>query len=186
MDLSFDNLRYLDRKGFFVLNDFAQRSDFWQNFFYFFSQYGVILIVLGLIYLVLKIRINAIFTAFLSAIIATFISFVIYLLWQRPRPFIAYAESAHKLVGNLTSSSFPSAHTYISFAIAMTVLLYGHKKLGGFMIVIAILVAISRIAAGIHYPSDVIAGAIIGLFSGTLACWWMESFEHFWKENSTT
>jgi undecaprenyl-diphosphatase len=66
----------------------------------------------------------------------------------------------------------------------MTVLLYGHRKLGSVMMILAIVTAISRIAIGVHYPSDIIGGTIVGLISGILAYWWMESFEYFWHENS--
>ena len=184
MDQFFDNLRLIDRKAFFSLNDFAMQSHFWRDFFYFFAQYGIVLIAIGVIYLVIRVRINAVFTAVLSSIISTFVSFIIYLLWQRPRPFITYAGSVDRLIARTTVVSFPSAHTYLSFAIAITVLLYGHKKLGLAMVVLALMTALSRVAIGVHYPSDVIGGAIIGLLSGILAYWWMESFEHFWQENS--
>jgi len=47
-----------------------------------------------------------------------------------------------------------------------------------------LLIGIARIAAGLHYPSDVLGGALIGILSGTLAYWFMEHFENFWANNS--
>ncbi len=81
-------------------------------------------------------------------------------------------------------SSFPSGPTSFSFAIAITILLYGHKKLGPILILISTLVGISETAIGSGYPSDVIAGIIIGVASGILAKFTTESFEHFWRHNS--
>lgn len=177
----FDNLRYLDRKGFFYLTDLANKNQFWHDLFFFFARYGIVLIVLSLIYLILRRRINAIFCAALSMILSNIISFIIFLLWQRPRPFMTYADIT-PIVGQVTSHSFPSAHTYMSFAIAITITLYGHKKLGPLLLILAILTAVSRVGSGVHYPSDVIAGALIGIFSGVLTYWFMESFENFWQE----
>ena len=183
MDSLLNNLRYLDRKSFFYLNDFARHHYFWRQFFYFFAEYGIILIILCLIYLVYKHRINAFFAATLSMIVSTFVSFAIYLFLQRPRPYVTYAE-VNKFALHTSVNSFPSGHTFLAFAIATTVLLYGHKKLGILFYAVAILTAISRVAAGVHYPSDVIGGALVGIISGILAYWMMESFEKFWEENS--
>lgn len=184
MDNILDNLRHLDYNLFFYLNDFVKQSDFWRQFIRWFADYGIILIVIGLIYLIVRDRINALFAAVLSGILGAFVNFVLQLLWQRPRPFVTYASSVTQLAGHTTIYSFPSAHTFLSFAIATTVILYGHKKLGFAMLIIAIGIGISRIAAGLHYPSDVLGGAIIGVFSGTLAYWFMEHFEDFWQQNS--
>lgn len=182
MELFLDNLRQWDARTFFALNGFASKSDAWRLFFHWMADYGIVLVIIGLIYLVVRGRINALFAAVLSAIFSTFISFMLYLLWQRPRPFVTYAQSVERLAGYTTASSFPSVHTYLSFAIATTVLLYGHKKLGILMFIIALAVGISRIAAGLHYPSDVLGGIVVGVFSGTLAYWFMEHFENFWEE----
>ncbi|MCX6812443.1 MAG: phosphatase PAP2 family protein [Candidatus Berkelbacteria bacterium] len=177
------NLRLLDHQSFFALYNFASQNHFWHDFFYLFAQYGIILIFLGIIYLVLRIRIDAVFSAMMAMVFSAIISFVIYYFWQRPRPYVTYA-AVQQLASYTTSYSFPSAHTFLSFAIAMTIWLYGHKKLGAALFLVAATIAVSRVAAGVHYPSDVIAGAAIGIISGTLAHWFMESFEHFWGENS--
>lgn len=183
MELIISNLRYLDRSSFFYLVDFTQHQPFWQSFFHFFANWGIILIILSTIYLLVRGRINALFAAALSMIISTISASIIYLFWQRPRPYVTYAQ-IQALAGYTSSISFPSAHSFLSFAIATTVLLYGHKKLGGFMLAVAILVGFSRVATGVHYPSDVIGGATIGVASGILSYWLMESFEKFWADNS--
>jgi len=183
MEFILNNLRYYDQKSFFYLVDFTRHHHSWQVFFHFFANYGIVLIILGIIYLIIRGRINAFFAAALSMIVSTIVTFIIYIFWQRPRPYVTYA-TIHPLAGYTSTISFPSAHSFLSFAIATTVLLYGHKKLGGLMLTIAILTALSRVATGVHYPSDVIGGATIGIASGILSYWLMESFEKFWEENS--
>ena len=79
-------------------------------------------------------------------------------------------------------NSFPSGHTYTVFAIAISVYLYGHKRLGLILFALAIMVAIARIGAGLHYPSDVVAGALLGLASGAVAYLVIQRLEEYWED----
>jgi undecaprenyl-diphosphatase len=110
---------------------------------------------------------------------AGFVNLIVLFFWQRPWPFITYAKL---IVPNLSAtyldnSAFPSSHTYIAFAIATSVLLYGHKKLGLVLYVLAILVSLGRIGVGLHYPSDIIAGAILGILSGVIVYYVVRKYE---------
>ncbi len=60
-----------------------------------------------------------------------------------------------------TDPSFPSGHAAGSFAFA-TFILVTHRRAGMGLAVLATLVAISRVALGVHYPSDVAVGALLG------------------------
>lgn len=66
------------------------------------------------------------------------------------------------------SFSFPSGHTSASFAAAMS-LLYFHKKEGIAALVLAVLIAFSRIYICVHYPTDVLGGMVIGAVSAILS-----------------
>jgi undecaprenyl-diphosphatase len=61
--------------------------------------------------------------------------------------------------------SFPSGHAAIVFAIAMAIF-YFNKKWGIVAFIVAILVGFSRIWIGVHYPIDILAGALVGILSG--------------------
>lgn len=63
--------------------------------------------------------------------------------------------------------SFPSRHVFSVFIIAMT-LYYISSLLGVFLMFIGVILAIIRVLGGVHFPKDVIVGAIIGVLSGII------------------
>ncbi len=63
--------------------------------------------------------------------------------------------------------SFPSGHTGASFA-AASALFFSRNKFGVFAFVVAALIGFSRLYLYVHYPSDVLAGALIGIMLGWL------------------
>lgn len=79
----------------------------------------------------------------------------------RIRPYDMPGTSIDLLVEGLSDKSFPSGHTLASFEGAV-VLLLNDKRLGIPAIIIAVLVALSRLYLYVHYPSDVLAGAVLG------------------------
>ncbi len=58
-------------------------------------------------------------------------------------------------------NAFPSSHSAIAFSLALTLWLH-NKKLGVIYLLLAILVAIGRVTANVHYVLDVIVGSMIG------------------------
>lgn len=97
---------------------------------------------------------------FFSTLVTAVIVTVLKVLIAEPRPFVTLTN-VHLLITE-TGYSFPSRHATITFAIATIVYLY-HRSLGKWLYVFASLVAISRIFVGVHYPIDVIAGALLGI-----------------------
>lgn len=96
-------------------------------------------------------------------------------LVARTRPYEAI-EGLKILVAAPHDFSFPSGHTSASFAAALVYLRKMPKKYGVWFVVLAALIAFSRLYVGVHYPTDVLAGFLIGLFSSWAVCRWMEYF----------
>ena len=89
-------------------------------------------------------------------------------LFARTRPYILF-ESLVSLVGEESDFSFPSGHSAISFAVATVILLCLPKRLGIPAIILASLIALSRLYVGVHYPTDVIAGVAVGIACAFIA-----------------
>lgn len=88
----------------------------------------------------------------------------------RPRPF-AEIEALIPLIAKPTDFSFPSGHTTASFAVALVMLRMLPKKIGIPAVVLAALVAFSRLYLGVHYPTDVLTGFVVALVGSSLAVW---------------
>ena len=88
-------------------------------------------------------------------------------LWDRPRPFLTHHSATHLLSAPSPDPSFPSDHAAAAFAIAFGVLAF--SRYGGLaFLAVATLIGLSRIALGLHYPTDVLAGLLVGWVSATV------------------
>ena len=92
----------------------------------------------------------------------------------RLRPYIDTNSDFYfwwKSAGSLLESgfSFPSGHTCASFACAGVYYKAFPGKWGKAAMVLAVLIALSRLYVGVHYPTDVLAGALVGTFSALAA-----------------
>ncbi|WKY45110.1 phosphatase PAP2 family protein [Eubacteriaceae bacterium ES2] len=79
----------------------------------------------------------------------------------RPRPY-EVIPGLQYLIEKQNSYSFPSGHSGSSFAAAVTIYLNLPKSYGILAMILAALIAFSRLYLGVHYLSDILCGAIIG------------------------
>lgn len=160
----------LDIQIFHLLNNLAGQSKFFDWIIIFVADYSQYLLAAVFLLLLFystwsgKEKIKIFLVTALSMIISRFgIVELIRYLYHRPRPFVAY--SVNQLVSN-GSYSFPSGHAALFFAMAMAIYFY-NKKWGIWFFIAAILMGISRVIAGVHYPTDILGGAAIGVI---IAC----------------
>ena len=116
----------------------------------------------------------------LSAAVAFVIAFILKVVVQRQRPFELGIVSIASGVTEKFASwdfSFPSSHAVLVFAV-LPFISKEYPRFKYVWIVFACLVAISRVYLGVHFLSDVIAGAVIGYLTGYFTMkWWEEKFK---------
>jgi undecaprenyl-diphosphatase len=80
---------------------------------------------------------------------------------DRPRPFVADPSGVHVFARHAADPGFPSDHATAAFAIAVAILLRD-RRWGAVALAFACVLAAGRVAMGLHYPSDVLGGAVLG------------------------
>lgn len=169
-----------DRYLFYVLHGFA--STFWLLDWIIMGltrllPYGAVLLVVFIFLRVKNWRHRIYFAAITSlAVIVSrgLVTEMIRAFYDRPRPFTALGLDP--LLGTAAGGSFPSGHAVALFAVAMITFLFlrryptygGWRREAVWLFAIAALTGVLRIFAGIHWPSDVLGGALIGILSAYL------------------
>lgn len=166
-----------DTSVLLYIQDFL-RTPFWNMFFVIFSRLGdggILWIALGLALLFPEKTRRRGFDMLVCLAFAALVTNCILKPWvARPRPYNTI-DGLTILVPPLSDWSFPSGHTNASFAAAFA-LTKGFGKKGAWAYLFASLIALSRIWVGVHYPTDVLAGALCG----TLCAWiaWVVSHRY--------
>lgn len=97
-------------------------------------------------------------------------------LAARPRPWLV-VDGLVNLLDEKDPNSFPSGHTSAAFAFAAAMCFHLDAKWAKFLAVAAAaFMGWSRLYVAVHFPSDVLAGAIIGTLCGVLATWLYRKF----------
>lgn len=144
--------KILDQAIFNAINRLAGTSPVLDWIAVIITSFGVPL--LGLIILLTRKK-AVVLKGLVSFLIATSIELGIKAVWHIPRP------DVNALV-TTTGPSFPSGHSANAFAIAMTLYFY-NRKMGIAALALAVLVGLSRVFVGVHWPSDVLIGAVLGV-----------------------
>ena len=112
-------------------------------------------------------------------------------IWHRPRCFWVNGqpltvsgefENLYNIFNSIGDYSFPSGHTSASFAAALAIFMW-RKREGIYAIVLAALIAVSRLYLTVHYPTDVfvslILGSLYGIAAYYIAKWLFKKFPAF-------
>ncbi len=134
------------------------------------GDFGILWILLGLSLLLFKktrktgiiLCVSLLMTHILNTLI-------IKNLVMRPRPYESLPDIVN-LIGPQSQSSFPSGHAASSFASATVPFLLEKNFLKWLPIILACLIAFSRLYVGVHYPLDVFVGALIGISIASMIC----------------
>jgi len=156
-------IQNFDANALLYIQDFI-RVPFLNAIMVFFSTIGnsgLLWIALGIVLLIPRHTRRGGFELLMCLLAAYIINdLVIKELVARARPY-DNIESLKILVNPLSSYSFPSGHANSSFASAMALALAFGKK-GAWAYIPAAMIAASRCYVGVHYPSDVFAGMLVG------------------------
>jgi len=159
-----------------ALNDFLYHHDGVEDplLFYVNVSEALFIATLGVIFLVasgsrnLAWRRSAV-AAVLSAGLALGVGKVISELVDRARPFVIDSDGVHLFSTHAADPSFPSDHATAAFAIATAIVLR-RRRWGIAALIAASVLSVGRVALGVHFPSDVLAGAALGSASA-LVLW---------------
>ena len=138
------------------------------TFFSMLGHNGIFCLIFGILLIVFKKTRRSGIEVMIAMVLSFIISYLIVKnLVARVRPFETYDFLVP--LGNAPHGwSFPSVHSTFAFATA-TVIFCNYKKIGIFALVIAALVAFSRLYMGAHYPTDVLVGSVFGVIFALLA-----------------
>ena len=123
------------------------------------------LMFLGLVILWIingRIKKKQVLHTFLASVIASAISQMIKEIYPIPRPYHINGSQILTLTLSHYEGSFPSSHTAMAFAIAFSIYLHT-KNLGVIFMICAFLVGLGRVLSNVHYFTDVLGGAVVGV-----------------------
>lgn len=172
MDTSFllflqEHVRMEGMNGFWkAITSLGDRGWFWIGL-------TLVMIVIGFLFqkrsaIFYKIRQTGIAAAISMSIGAIVTNLCLKNWVARPRPYDAVQQIA-PLLGRQVDYSFPSGHTCAAFACALIIYRMLPKRYGIPALVLATLIAFSRMYLGVHYPTDILGGFLVALASSYLA-----------------
>lgn len=165
----------LDVGLFYLINDLAGRSEILDAVARLFVNDYFVTTTLALLLLVLwfapgeparrALRQRTLFHTALAVLLSNVVLKLMNLLYFRPRPFDTL--DATRCFYKPTDSSFPSNPATVGFAMATAVYLH-HRRAGLVTYGLATMFALSRVYCGVHYPLDILIGALLGSASAAV------------------
>lgn len=156
-----------NRALFLALNGLAANlpATLWSNL----TVLGDALVALCLLLPFVRRRPDLVLAAVLASLPATLVTFGLKDAMAVMRPFAALGDQVHVIGPHLTAGSFPSGHTATIFLLASVLTIgLGRRAIAMLLIALALLIGLSRIAVGAHWPVDIAGGAACGWLSGMI------------------
>jgi undecaprenyl-diphosphatase len=160
----------MDKQLFILLSDFSGHSYLFDQFIYFCAVVLPWFVVVIFVAWILSKRNTDIFLKgllilFLTIVAWFFSSFFKYAYFS-PRPFMEIFQNKPLFTMEVWWDSLPSGHTVFFASLAGASVLLKNKYLSIILWVIAVVIGLSRVIAGVHWPSDVLVGLLLGGFLG--------------------
>lgn len=168
----------LDISIFNFIFGLSHKSGFLDNVIVIFAEHVPYVMLIAVAVMVFRIKdwkekFRAIALISLSLILSRgLITELIRALYFRPRPFVTLG--IEPLINHSLMPAFPSGHAAFYFALAFAAFLFS-KRLGIWLIAGSVLMGIARVAAGVHWPLDIVAGALVALLSVAVVRWILQS-----------
>ena len=167
------NLSEINIELFRMFNDLGKEVMFLNPIMIFFAKYMKYFLLFGIVmYWFTRKRENRIMiiSSMFAFVVAEVFGAIAGAIHSNNQPFVELSN-VNQLIGHAIDNSFPSDHAIEFFSICITFLLF-KKNLRYVWLAIAILVSISRVWVGVHYPADILVGAILGIIGAAL-CYWI-------------
>lgn len=157
----------MDTEIFRIFHSIAGWSDLLDWLVIFLAEYLPYLLIISWLFFILRLENKRykififLFTVLALVLARGIITETIRFFYQRPRPFEFL--NLQPLFLN-RGPSFPSGHAAFLFALSWT-LFFCNKKWGWWFLSLVLINGLARIIGGVHWPSDIILGALVGLIS---------------------
>ena len=168
------------QKLFLRINSYVGKSKFFDKLAFFCAQWLIyIFIFLAIVwgvYFLTPIELKNFLKLSLTALFfAVSFSWILATIWPHRRPIAEIAEVKQLLHTYQTWKSFPSDHTLIPFTLTIIIVLAGGQ---GLIVIISVclslMIALSRVYVGVHYPRDIIGGMFFAFIFAFLSFWLVE------------
>ena len=153
---------------FRLINDLGFHIPALNPVFIFIAEYFLYLLIIVLIYYLFKDNGKhriMVLAAVVSCLIAVILGKITGQFHYNVQPF-ATLDNVNLLIEKEVNNSFPSDHTILSFTICMTLFLFDKRKF--YFLFIGLLVAVSRIWVGVHYPFDVLTSIVLSIVAALI------------------
>ncbi|MBU0998978.1 phosphatase PAP2 family protein [Patescibacteria group bacterium] len=145
---------------FFFFYNLAHQSQIFDNLIIFLAVYFIyVVVVLAVLFLFQRFSWKEIILLCMSAGFAFVSAKILKILFHTPRPFDIFSQVQSLFLE--TGYAFPSGHTAVATAVAFAIF-FTNKKTGYLFMFLALIIGVTRIIAGVHFPVDILGGFILG------------------------